>query len=82
MYTTMIGKIEKAVRYSQEPDRILFNDFRVTIAGDNREHVVTYREGTFGCDCGTFQQSGYCSHTMAMERVLRGMIPSTTTEAP
>jgi hypothetical protein len=80
MYTTMIGKIEKAVRYSQEPDRIVFNDFRVTISGDNRAHTVAYHTGTWSCDCVTFQQSGYCSHSMAMERVLRGMIPGAATE--
>jgi hypothetical protein len=75
MYSTMIGKIEKAIRYSQEQDRIVFNDFRVTIEGDHRDHQVTFHEGAWGCDCETFQQTGYCSHSMAMERVLRGMIP-------
>jgi hypothetical protein len=80
MYSTMIGKIEKAIRYSQEPDRIVFNDFIVTLEGDHRNHTVTYHDGSWSCDCDTFQQSGYCSHSMAMERVLRGMIPATTAD--
>lgn len=77
MYSTMIGKIEKAIRYSQEPDRIVFNDFSVTLEGDHRNHTVAYHDGAWNCDCDTFQQTGYCSHSMAMERVLRGMIPAT-----
>lgn len=81
MYSTMIGKIEKAIRYSQEQDRIQFNDFTVTMAGDHRNHKVTYHDKAFGCDCETFEQTGYCSHSMAMERVLRGMVHSTE-EAP
>jgi hypothetical protein len=75
MYSTMIGKIEKAMRYAQEPDRIVFNDFHVTLEGDHRHHRVSYDAGRWGCDCETFSQTGYCSHSMALERVLRGMIP-------
>ncbi len=77
MYSTMIGKIEKSIRYSQEPDRIEFNDFTVTMEGDHRDHTVNYHDGAFTCDCETFVQTGYCSHSMTMERVLRGMIHST-----
>jgi hypothetical protein len=72
----MIGKIEKAIRYAQEPDRVLFDDFRVTLDGDNRRHCVTYRDGVWSCDCETIDQAGYCSHTMTMERILGDMIPS------
>jgi hypothetical protein len=74
MYSTMIGKIEKAIRYSQEPQRIVFTDFQVTLEGDHRNHQVAFHDGTWGCDCDTFRQTGYCSHSMAMERVLRGMV--------
>lgn len=74
MLSTMYGKVEKAIRYAQEPERITFNDFQVTIHGDHRNHVVTFSRGSWNCDCETFDQHDYCPHTMAMERVLGGML--------
>jgi hypothetical protein len=80
MHSGMIGKIEKAIRYSQEHDRVVFEEFRVTLEGDNRPHVVTYNGGVWSCDCETIDQAGYCSHTMTMERILGDMIQSRSGE--
>jgi hypothetical protein len=74
MDSSMIGKIEKAMRYAQEPDRINFNQFRVTFTGDHDSHTVTYRDGKWTCDCGFFGARGVCSHVMTLERVLMGMV--------
>ncbi len=74
MHSGMIGKIEKAIRYAQEPERIVFSEFRVTLEGDNRRHTVTYKDGVWDCDCETIDQAGYCSHTMTLERILGDMI--------
>lgn len=71
----MIGKIEKAKRYAEERDRIHFLDFTVLFDGENGQHTVTYRDNTWQCDCNFFQTRGVCSHSMALERVLAGMIP-------
>ena len=35
----LIGKIEKAKRYAEERDRIHFNDFTVTMTGENNSHT-------------------------------------------
>jgi hypothetical protein len=70
----MIGKIEKARRYAEERDRIQFETFSVRLDGDHGPHVVHYDNGSWGCDCNFFKTRGVCSHTMAMERVLEGMI--------
>lgn len=70
----MIGKIEKARRYAEERDRIRFEKFTVTVDGENNPHVVYYDQGTWQCDCDFFQTRGVCSHTMALERILEGMI--------
>lgn len=70
----MIGKIEKARRYAQERDRIRFETFTVTVDGENNPHVVHYERGAWQCDCDFFQTRGVCSHTMALERILEGMI--------
>ncbi len=74
MNSSMIGKIEKAKRYAAEPERIRFQQFRVVLSGNHRTHDVRFDQGSWGCDCDTFAQMGYCSHTMALERVLGPMI--------
>jgi hypothetical protein len=71
----MIGKIEKAKRYAEERDRIRFEKFTVTFDGDNNPHTVTYQEGSWHCDCDFFHSRGVCSHSMALERILEGMLP-------
>jgi len=71
----MIGKIEKAKRYAEERDRINFEQFRVTFDGENNAHTVHFQEGTWHCDCDFFQSREVCSHTMALERILEGMVP-------
>jgi hypothetical protein len=76
MLSSQIGKIEKAMRYASEPERVVFSEFRVTLEGDHRNHSVGFAQGSWTCDCETFHQSGYCSHTMTMERLLRSMLPS------
>lgn len=81
MLSSQIGKVEKAMRYANEPERVVFNDFRVTLEGDHRNHIVGFNEGNWTCDCEPFGQAGYCTHTMTMERVLRNMLP-TPTDAP
>lgn len=73
----VIGKIEKAKMYAEQPDRIQFDSFNVTIQGDNDgKHTIGYTSGDWSCDCNFFNSRGYCSHTMAMERVLGVMIPA------
>lgn len=72
----MIGKIEKAKRYAQEPSRIHFHSFNLTMDGENGAHIISYDNGEFQCDCGFFRTRGRCSHTMAIEMVLEGMIES------
>ena len=71
----MISKIEKAKIYSEERDRITFKSLKVEIAGDNNApHIVEYNEGIWQCDCDFFASRGVCSHSMAIERILRDMV--------
>ncbi|HJW91045.1 MAG TPA: SWIM zinc finger family protein [Anaerolineales bacterium] len=71
----IIGKIEKAKRYANQRDRIHFESFVVTFEGENNPHNVRFQNGEWACDCDFFQTRGRCSHTMALEMVLEGMIP-------
>jgi hypothetical protein len=74
----IIGKIEKAKRYSQERERIHIENLKVSFSGENNDHQVTYENGKWQCDCGFFRTRGQCSHTMALEIVLEGMLPVPT----
>ncbi len=76
MDSGMIGKIDKAKRYAEEHDRFSFKGFEVTIRGDNDSHVTTFQDGKWSCDCSFFKTRGVCVHTMAMEIILEGMLPS------
>jgi hypothetical protein len=74
MDSSMIGKIEKALRYAQERDRFQFLTFQVMVRGDNGEYLVTYDHGQWHCNSEYFQKHGVDSHTMAVERLLDGML--------
>ena len=75
-FYTAIGRIEKAKIYAEEHDRIEFEKFVVYIKGENRNkrHRVEYYEGQWHCDCEFFASRGVCSHSMAMERILKDMV--------
>ena len=70
----MIGKIDKAKRYAQERQRFHFHSLAVNVDGENDSHLVEFSEGKWHCDCGFFQSRGHCSHTMALEIILEGML--------
>lgn len=71
----MIGKIEKAKRYAEERERFRFNTFEVTFHGDNNNHHVSLKDGVFKCDCEFFVTHHHCAHTMAIEILLKDMLP-------
>lgn len=75
MDSGMIGKIEKAKRYAAEGrDRFQFQSFEVSVSGENNVHRVSYQDGEWTCSCNFFQTRGRCSHTMALEFILEGML--------
>ncbi len=74
MDSGLIGKIEKAILYSQEPERITFERFEVIFEGDHREHRISYNSGQWSCDCNFFESRGVCSHVMTLERILVGSV--------
>ena len=72
--SSMIGKVEKAHRYAEEKDRFEFLTFTVRVRGDNSEYLVTYDHGQWTCNNEYFDKHGRDSHTMAVERLLEGML--------
>lgn len=77
----MIGKIEKAHRYAEQRDRFKFSGLAVTIHGDNDDHEVRFEGGALVCGCDFYGRERVCAHTMAVERLLTGMLPQPTTVA-
>ena len=75
MNSSLIGKIDKAKRYAQEPERVTFQEFRVAFRGENDGHTVVLHDQRWHCSCGFFAERGLCSHTMALEKILGGMLP-------
>ncbi|MCY4625243.1 MAG: hypothetical protein OXC99_09635 [Chloroflexi bacterium] len=76
MNSGLIGKIEKAKRYAQDPGRLTLLKFTVHFHGDHSDHTVTYEGGSWHCECSFFSTHNTCSHTMAIDAQLGGMIPA------
>jgi len=70
----MIGKIEKAHRYAEERTRFEIGSMAITVHGNNNDHQVTLSDGAWHCECEFFVLGNACAHTMALERILEGMI--------
>ncbi len=76
MNSSMIGKIEKAHRYANEPHRVQFTTLEATISGDNDQYHVTLTPTGWECSCNTFrsQMLDTCSHVMAMQLMIGQML--------
>jgi hypothetical protein len=78
MDSGLIGKVEKAHRYALERDRFTFQTMTVTVRGDNDAHDVTLQDGEWRCGCEFFDHHHVCAHSMAIEHLLEGMVPTGT----
>lgn len=75
MHSSVIGKIEKANRYSHELDRITIDGLSLTFRGDNDTHVVTLEADRWQCNCHAFQSWSTCAHVLAMQKIMGPMLP-------
>ena len=75
MHSSLIGKIQKASRYAQEPDRVSFQQFSASFRGEHDSYTVSYSDGKLRCSCNFFTSWGICSHTMTLQRLLGVMLP-------
>ena len=75
MQSSLIGKIEKAKRYAQEQERIAFSDFEVRFRGEHNTYITSFKGGQWHCSCNFFPKWGICSHTLALQKILGGMLP-------
>ena len=78
MDSSLIGKVEKAKRYALERERVRFSRFTLRFQGDHRTHELTFCDGAWRCTCDYFSRRDTCSHVMAVERLLEGMLPASS----
>jgi hypothetical protein len=81
MHSDLIGKIEKARRYAQEPERIAINELKATFHGGNSDHVITLHENHWSCDCSFFRMWNTCAHVMAFQKIFDPMLAPEAREA-
>ena len=74
MDSSLIGKIDKARKYAEEKERVRINSFDASFQGINSTHQVSFDNGRWQCECLFFTTRGFCSHTMAMQRMLEEML--------
>ncbi len=82
MQSSLIGKIEKAKRYAQEKERVTFNELSAKFRGENDEYMVGLSNGKWSCTCRFYSQWHLCSHTMALEQILKEMLPEEALTSP
>jgi len=75
MQSSLIGKVEKAKVYARERHRMQIDGLHVAFHGENSDHEVELHDGKWRCNCDFFTAWDTCSHTMALARVLEGMVP-------
>lgn len=75
MHSSLIGKIQKANRYAQEPERVNFQQFSATFRGEHDSYTISYDHGKWNCSCNFFSGWGVCSHTMTIQKLMGVMLP-------
>ncbi len=78
--SSMISQVEKANKYTDERHRVKFTHFTAVFAGENHDHTLTYEQGKWHCDCNFFKSHSWCSHAVALERILSEMVTPASPE--
>ncbi|MBL7061545.1 MAG: hypothetical protein ISS54_02260 [Dehalococcoidia bacterium] len=82
MHSSLIGKVEKAKRYAQEPDRVTLSEFSADFRGEHSNYTVNYKDNRWHCTCQFFSQWKTCSHTMALQQLFVGVLPKEAVASP
>lgn len=70
----MIGKIEKAKLYAQEPERVTFNALTAEFRGDNNTYIIHLGPEGWDCTCSGYRTYGICPHIMSLEKLYKPML--------
>lgn len=80
MHSDLIGKIEKARRYAQEPERVALDELKARFRGGNNDHELTLTNGHWSCDCEFFRVRRTCAHVMALQKMFNPMLSTQARE--
>ena len=83
MDSSTVSKIDKSRTYAEQKERVTITTLQASFDGNHNTYQITYDESGWDCQCHYFDTRGVCSHTMALERILEGMLvqrekPATT----
>lgn len=82
MQSSVISKIEKARRYAEEPGRVTFSDLTASFRGEHGSYTLSYKNGKWHCPCSFFSGNNWCSHTVALQKMLGNMFPADSVSPP
>lgn len=71
---SMIGKIQKAKEYAENPERVTLHSFEVEFRGNNDTYRVTLGPDGWNCTCPGYQKYAICPHIMTLEKLLAPML--------
>ena len=74
MHSSIISKIEKARTYAEEKERVNITGLSATFRGNHSKYQLSLDEAGWHCSCNSFGSQALCSHTMAVQRILEGMV--------
>ena len=74
MDSSIVSKIDKSRTYAEEKERVTISSLQASFDGNHNTYQVTFDGTGWDCQCHYFDTRGVCSHTMALERILEGML--------
>ncbi len=81
MHSSIISRIEKARTYAEEKERVNITALTATFRGNHSKYELSLDEAGWHCSCTSFGVRAMCSHTMAVERMLEGMVRAQETRS-
>ena len=81
MYSSIISKIEKARTYAEEKERVNITALSATFRGNHSKYDLGLDEAGWHCSCSSFGAQAICSHVMAVQRMLEGMVRAQETSS-
>ncbi len=81
MHSSIISRIEKARTYAEEKERVNITTLNATFRGNHSKYDLSLDEAGWHCSCTSFGVRAMCSHTMAVERMLEGMVRAQETRS-
>ena len=82
MQSSLHGRIDKAHRYAEEPERVQLAQLEALVRGDNSNHTVMLSAGRLSCDCDHYEHERLCAHVLTVERLLKSYIPANAAPFP